>query len=335
MSDRDIDIDITKGLTICLVFLGHAIQYSSGENFINNPYWVFIYSFHMPLFALLSGLFFSHSKTNTFTQYVKIKSIRLLLPCFTWVTVTSFLYTIYTIIKNPHDLYIIKNYWSFLTYLDTFWFLTSLFLCHIYTFTIFKITSNNIIRIILLFIFLLLPIRGHTIFIYPFFIIGILITHYQELFNKYRNIITIICITGFIISYLFWKGEYTCYFTPAKYISLKNLHPYWNNIFIGLERTLVGTFGSISVILLIKLITTKNSETKYNFILKLGSKTLGLYIIQHYTLELLISSLNFNFSTSISLLFSFLLIIIEIPIALFLITTIEKHRLSSFLLLGK
>lgn len=134
MSNRDIDIDIVKGLTICLVFLGHAIQFSSGENCINNPFWAFIYSFHMPLFALLSGIFFSHSRTNTFTQYVKKKSIRLLLPCFTWVTITSLLYTIYTIIESPHDLYKIRDYWSLSTYLNTFWFLTSLFSCHIYTF---------------------------------------------------------------------------------------------------------------------------------------------------------------------------------------------------------
>ena len=46
---------------IILVIIGHSIQYGSGSNFIekqmffNNYLFKFIYSFHMPLFIMISG----------------------------------------------------------------------------------------------------------------------------------------------------------------------------------------------------------------------------------------------------------------------------------------
>lgn len=337
MNNREKDIDIIKGLTICFVFLGHAIQFSNIESFIDNPFWKLIYSFHMPLFAFLSGMFFLDSaKRKTFSAFLRKKSIRLILPCITWVTITSIIYTIYELIINHQNLSRIKEYWNFLIYLETFWFLTSIFLCQIYTYLILKISKNKVIRVILLSIFIILPFRGHTIFIYPFFIMGILFTYYNGLFNKYRNIIFLISIIGFIICFSFWKGEYTCYFTPAKYLGVRNLELYWDNIFIGTERFFIGLFGSISFILLVKLFFHESTQNKLcSFLTILGNKTLELYIIQHYTLELIFSSFNLNFPIEVSLLFSILLTMVEIPIALVLISIIEKYKITSFLFFGK
>lgn len=61
---RDIFYDIVKGIAIVLVVFGHCIQYGSGEHYENARLfmdeWLYklIYSFHMPLFALISGYFF-------------------------------------------------------------------------------------------------------------------------------------------------------------------------------------------------------------------------------------------------------------------------------------
>lgn len=59
MTDRNRAIDIARGLGILLVVLGHnpLVWKDSGE-----PYRV-IFSFHMPLFFFLSGVFFNPSKT--------------------------------------------------------------------------------------------------------------------------------------------------------------------------------------------------------------------------------------------------------------------------------
>ena len=49
--DRDIIIDILKGIGMLLVIIGH-----SGCIW---PFYLAIYAFHMPLFFIVSGLFFS------------------------------------------------------------------------------------------------------------------------------------------------------------------------------------------------------------------------------------------------------------------------------------
>lgn len=62
-TQRDPYWDIIKGFTILLVIIGHSIQYHNGETYYEqglywaNPIFKFIYSFHMPLFMLISGYF--------------------------------------------------------------------------------------------------------------------------------------------------------------------------------------------------------------------------------------------------------------------------------------
>lgn len=49
-------IDNVKGIAILLVVLGHVIQFMyCPSNFDQNPVFRVIYSFHMPLFFILSG----------------------------------------------------------------------------------------------------------------------------------------------------------------------------------------------------------------------------------------------------------------------------------------
>ena len=64
---RKIFLDEIKGLAMILTVFGHAIQNGSGAEFYENQLYFdnsmfkFIYSFHMPLFMLVSGYLFSYS----------------------------------------------------------------------------------------------------------------------------------------------------------------------------------------------------------------------------------------------------------------------------------
>ena len=75
-NNRDERIDSLKGFLILLVVLGHLI----GESDIisKESIWgwvrVWIYLFHMPLFALLSG-YFSKRKNNNRELFNSLKSI--------------------------------------------------------------------------------------------------------------------------------------------------------------------------------------------------------------------------------------------------------------------
>lgn len=67
-------VDIVKGIGIILVVMGHA-----GCPVL--PHGI-IYSFHMPLFFFLSGLFINRQCEKDFCTYVKKNFRSLLLPYF-------------------------------------------------------------------------------------------------------------------------------------------------------------------------------------------------------------------------------------------------------------
>ena len=67
--NRNTFIDLITGIAIFLMLWGHCIQYcvaGSEIDFFENIVFKFIYSFHMPLFMLVSGylFFFSFSKRS-------------------------------------------------------------------------------------------------------------------------------------------------------------------------------------------------------------------------------------------------------------------------------
>lgn len=74
MEKRNHNIDIIKGIAIYCVLWGHCIQCMAGDvDFFNIKAITFIYSFHMPLFALISGyLFFRTSQKRTVDCYGKL-----------------------------------------------------------------------------------------------------------------------------------------------------------------------------------------------------------------------------------------------------------------------
>lgn len=70
-------IDILKGFNIFLVVLGHIIA-------TNCHLFKIIYSFHVPLFFIISGYLFNFEKyENNFLTFLKNRFLRLLLPYFT------------------------------------------------------------------------------------------------------------------------------------------------------------------------------------------------------------------------------------------------------------
>ncbi len=76
-------IDVLKGIAIFLVVFGHTIREAESL--------VFIYSFHMPLFFIISGLFFNEKKFQSFGDVLKKKARTLLLPYVTFY-VLGYLY---------------------------------------------------------------------------------------------------------------------------------------------------------------------------------------------------------------------------------------------------
>ena len=87
MCEREKWVDAVKGLAIYLVILGHSIQYATTRDYYyaKNSIFQIIYSFHMPLFMMMSGYLFAYSISKYSIKdgiIAKIKGI--LIPCIVW-----------------------------------------------------------------------------------------------------------------------------------------------------------------------------------------------------------------------------------------------------------
>ena len=78
--EREIPLDIAKGIGIILVVLGHTL---AGWGTSHQVLHRFIYSFHMPLFFGISCAYISQN--SPFITFVKSKLTRFVLPFFFWV----------------------------------------------------------------------------------------------------------------------------------------------------------------------------------------------------------------------------------------------------------
>lgn len=116
LKDRDRSFDIAKGIAIFLMVIGHT----SIPKFAN----IWIYSFHMPLFFFVSGVFFNPKKYSESRVFFITKSKTLLIPYILYLLVSEFL----KLICNIGNV--------------TLWFLPVLFVTEILFYSIVKLIER-------------------------------------------------------------------------------------------------------------------------------------------------------------------------------------------------
>ena len=113
-------IDLAKGLCILLVVFHHMASYYNWDYSL----WVPIQSFRMPLYFLLSGLFFKEYRG--FFDFFKRKTNKLLIPFLFFYLLTSVPLTMLVQQRNLWDALIAFSIgWDFEN--GCIWFLFSLF----------------------------------------------------------------------------------------------------------------------------------------------------------------------------------------------------------------
>lgn len=84
-------LDNLKGFAIILVILGHIIQMWYDSDFTHNKVWLYIYSFHMPLFMFISGYITGiYSNKLSILQFSKKRFIQLIIPLLCWISIYLF-----------------------------------------------------------------------------------------------------------------------------------------------------------------------------------------------------------------------------------------------------
>ncbi len=215
------EITIAKGIGILLVVLGHALKQTGGSNVPGNALISIIYSFHMPLFFVLSGFvsvkILQYSKMTEYINYIKSRAARLLIPYFVMgILYMPLKYFMNRFAINPYDF---SQSWKLILGDNpntTMWFLYTLFWVSVIALILLR-------RSVLLPMLIISAILSCTAFIFNwsfripkylfFFILGIYIRDHYEKFIEIRKnkLIFILVAIAFIIcnivNYQMGRGE--------------------------------------------------------------------------------------------------------------------------------
>ncbi|MEG0408684.1 MAG: acyltransferase family protein [Bacilli bacterium] len=291
--ERNQLIDVIKAIAIILVIVGHSIQYGAGEMFFNtqsyfdNGLFKFIYSFHMPLFMLVSGyLFYFSTIKHSLNHNIKTRIFSLLLPIAIW-TLPQF---IYYIIQNSLNISIIQIILKFTSFMrNNLWFLWAVLLCSIIVLIVNRLFKDSvIIYIIGIVATLFVPdiIPAVYKFMLPYFILGYLFNKYftitfKRIFSVKKNQFICLGLSGliFIILLIFFNRDSYIY-TSGFYI-LKESN-YLFQLAIDTYRFIIGLFGSIFIISSVKLVWNKLPKFIISSLSYIGKYSLGIYILSGY-----------------------------------------------------
>lgn len=267
--ERILYLDLAKLVIIYLVILGHVIFMMHDGLKIGGCLYNFIYSFHMPLFMLLSGFFVSKKMMNMPIHSMLIqKGKQLLLPTITCTIICCIYLFFFRDEVNYRD-EIIGNSW----------FLKTLFIYYVLFYLLNCIPLNKTILLLFSTILLIVILGASTLqinLLWPFFCIGCLLKDYNYM-ERLRNSLwlKVFFVFSFIVSYIV-----QLYYDIPNYIP-RNFHTFASQPFPILLRYVVAFTGSMSIISLCSLIEGYASSRKfYMNIAYYGKYTLGIYVLQ-------------------------------------------------------
>ena len=290
---RNRTIDFIRGTAILLVVLSHNIQYGSGKDFLfngsyfENVIFKFIYSFHMPLFAILSGYVFFWSMKKAMGQILKKRLTSLLIPILCWVSLECVGRVGIMIIKREFvltefiHLYIDRIFGSL-------WFLWAILWCSLAVLFVEKLFQGRVwIYGLILVLLLFTPAKYNFhlyAFMYPYFVSGFLFNKFDGKDLYQRRVKTdwhALVVTGFIFGLLFlFYGHDSYIYTTG--ISLFSGNEVLVQLAVDIHRWIIGFTGSILIILLCKMICDKWQGTGVKIIAYFGQISLGVYILNSY-----------------------------------------------------
>lgn len=282
-------LDAIKGFAIYLVIWGHCIQFLSSNNCFNDKAFSLIYSFHMPLFMLISGFFFPHSLNKETKLFLTQTIRRFLLPI---ILCGALLVLVHELLNGTLDL---KTYLHCIPMIPftQYWFLRDVFIFYLLTYFSYKYFKSykSVFIFSLLIIFTLpnklwggwmnifSPISSSTLFMFPYFWIGILINNYYSSYKLHRLKLFCISVITYIILLYFWDGNYTFYQKPIYPFFIYNNgleFTFFNHSSITLLRYAIGLSGGLLIWCLFDIYTSNFKQIP--FLSSIGKNTLGIYL---------------------------------------------------------
>jgi fucose 4-O-acetylase-like acetyltransferase len=354
--DRRIQsMDVLKLFAIFLVLWGHAIQFLTSHISVNKywmePVYQVIYSFHMPLFMIISGFFAVSAMKRNFFKMIASKFRQLLLPVICWCVICTVLYDCFSL-HSLHDFWL--NWKSYCLF--NLWFLKSLFICYLLAYFCCKCGRYKIIAFIIgwgvTLVISFLPqiyervqsfaaLRGlHLCVMFPSFVFGMLLHRYMSIMKAHAKTVFVVSLCVFLAMLHFWNSDF--FRMPPEIRLMFDSGDYTELIcFIGrkLYSVVIGIFGSMTFISLACMAFARPRSGKAVAVMcDWGKYTLAIYILQSIILEhymgmyIKFDGMQFAlFNFVVAPAISFLVLVVCVYIAKLLM----KNRIAAFMLFGQ
>ena len=296
-------IDLAKAITILLVVWGHMIQYLHGTeyDYLNDLIFKWIYGFHMPAFALVSGFLYSKSRKTEFGKSIVRKSKQLLLPVISWALVLTILDCFFNILMHePNSGGFFFNRF-FTRCLNDLWFLKGIFICFLLVILVEKTAGMSSAGVFLLTLIALSTFfwpracKFHFYgFLVPFYFVGYIVgkrindpnriernkgDNINQSINqsiKYLILFVVLFVLYLLLLSLFQKEHYIYTSGLALFESTYGVYvQIWNDLF----RFVMGILGCSMLITGCHAIQSRIPQRVFVWIIKISSSTLAIYVI--------------------------------------------------------
>ena len=282
MNKRLTYIDTAKGIGILLVILGHTYNISTALH-------TFIYSFHMPLFFIISGMTYNKEKYSNYSliPFIAKKAKSYLIPYLGFSVINLFLVYLWNIVFNHSTIRTkeIKNYINgiFFCHADIqhmpnctpIWFLLCLFWASILFYLIHKFASKYAI-----FIAIFSALIGHVLTYFNIELPWCLTRMFTALFFIQIGF----SMKAFVHNHDFKYSDFIFLLLGLLATLIKGLTNSGNNY--NILHLLTAIFISLFILLICKAIPTK----KNGFLSWLGKNTLPIigfnYFLRDLTTEI-------------------------------------------------
>lgn len=275
---RDKSYDFIKGILIFLVVWGHTIQFADGEDCWNNPIFVWIYSFHMPMFFVISGHFARKSLESKFFSCVASKTRRLLVPALFWTFVA-----IVIAIFVRHE----NTYWNvFLNAVHNMWFLYCLWGMFVFGNVVWHFKHKLLISFFFVVFFIVVyPFHSVDVFKgiqftrqWPEFLIGVFLLPYVNFY-----------MTGWKKIHFIWIPLLLLYLVWFYLAGIQNDSAWMFSSENYLIRILVQMVSTIIFFNVFFVLSKYVNEQIKGCICYLGSLSMGIYVLHGYFVKLYIA----------------------------------------------
>lgn len=362
MKQRIIYIDILKVVAIFFVTWGHTLsQFGTYTQFVGlETDWIF--SFHMPLFAVLSGMCFSDPADCGLWKLVWKKTKALLIPnmtwCFLFYIAMHGAYMCLQLILDKNEIYqgnLLLDWWNALC-VEGWWFLRALFLVYLYAILSIYITrylmrqnDSHIMLIaglgstIIMYVVTLFgiipnhpqPLIG-AIYLYPFVWTGVAIRLFDACIEKHLKNIFVVCALLWAIGLCFWRFSYTFYGMNTSIFATSGPIVGMDVAWITLYRYIIGVVSSIAIICLVRLIFGNKAygvSKTLDRIADIGKCTLFIYVAPSFFFHAIKERVVFE-NEIISFIFCTLTSIAIVIACYWMAKVVERCKWSRRLLLG-